>query len=136
MGNIIFHPKKLPVTQAARIGPRNELTALTNCPRVNAPVNLSFATTSVTNGLSETCNRVLPIPIKANAINMAVKSYATSGRHIANTWNAKLSSTVFLRPMRFINIPVGIESTRNHKKQDREMRLTIVSVRWLKSFFT
>ena len=63
----------------------------------------------------------------AKATRMQTKSYFRIGISIATAVTAKLRSTVFLRPIRFISIPVGIERIRNQRKQDREIRLATLS---------
>ena len=40
---------------------------------------------------------------------------------MANAVMAKLTTTVFLRPILFISIPVGMDRMRNQRKQDKEI---------------
>ena len=125
---------KLPATAATIIGPRNELMALMNCPRVRDPVSLSPLTTLITSGFRETCRRVFPIPRSVKASMTETNEYDTAGTAIAMTVTAKLNSTVFFLPILFISMPVGTDSSRNHRKHERETRPDTVSLIPVKSF--
>ena len=66
-------------------------------------------------GLSDVCIRALPMPSRLNDTSMAGKPSATKGTASDTTVTTSDSSTVRLRPMRFISIPVGTEKIRNQK---------------------
>ena len=70
---------------------------------------------------------VLPMPSMAKAIRTDTKSYLRTGMSMAKAVMAKLTTTVFLRPILFISIPVGIERIKNHKKHDNEISPATVS---------
>ena len=63
----------VPAAQATMIGPRKELTAFTNCPRVSVPVNCFGETTFVTSGFRATCRMVFPIPTSEKVTSMVAK---------------------------------------------------------------
>ena len=66
-------------------------------------------------GLSDVCIRVLPMPSSENDRSIMAKLSPKSGRTSDTAVTASDSSTVFLRPMRFISMPVGTEKIRNQK---------------------
>lgn len=55
---------------------------------------------------------------------------------MANAVMAKLTTTVFLRPILFISIPVGMDRMRNQRKQDKEISPDTLSSMPAKSAFT
>ena len=72
----------------------------------------------------------------ANATSTKAKSYFRTGISMANAVMAKLTTTVFLRPILFISIPVGMDRMRNQRKQDKEISPDTLSSMPAKSAFT
>ncbi len=73
IGKSIFQFPKEEAASPAITGPRNEAMALMNCPQVRLLVSRSPRTTLESNGLSDTCKRVLPIPKRAKAMSITGK---------------------------------------------------------------
>ena len=90
---------------------------------------------SLSSGLSDVCMSALPIPSKEKLTNITPKLSAKIGNSREKRVTISDSSTVFLRPIRFISTPVGTEKMRNQKKTREGKRLAVVSFRF-KSAFT
>lgn len=65
-GNSTCHFPKCTAPHAAKIGATKDAIALTNCPNVSAPDNFSSLIKLDTNGFSDTCIIVLPMPSRQN----------------------------------------------------------------------
>ena len=113
----------------------NEAMALTNCPKVSIAARFPPVTTDCTSGLSEVCIRALPMPSSENDTSMMVNDSPRSGSNSDTTVTASDSSTVFLRPIRFISMPVGTEKMRNQKNTSEGRILAVESLN-AKSAFT
>ena len=96
-------------------GAMNEAMALTNCPKVSVEARLPPRITDDTRGLRDVCISALPIPSKENDTSIRGKFSPNKGRRRDTTVTMRESNTVFLRPILFINIPVGTEKIRNQK---------------------
>ena len=103
--------------------------ALTNWPKVSVEARLPPRTTVEMSGLSDVCIRALPMPSSENDRSMAAKPALKSGTMSETTVTASESSTVRLRPMRFMSMPVGTEKMRNQKKTSDGSTLATVSLR-------
>ena len=66
-------------------------------------------------GLILVCMKALPIPNNEKATSMIPKELPNSGMMSDTTVTTSDSSTVFLRPILFISIPVGTLKIRNQK---------------------
>jgi len=88
-----------------------------------------------TNGFNDVCINALPIPSNEN--DTSIKPYVSPkiGKRRENKVTTRLISTVFLRPILFINIPVGTEKIRNQKKT-RDGNTFAVESDSCRSFFT
>ena len=116
-------------------GAIKEAMALTNCPKVSVEARFLPDVTADTNGLSDVCISALPIPKRENDTSMMPKVSPNKGRRREMTVTKSESSTVFLRPILFINMPVGTEKIRNQKNTNDGNRLAVASFR-LRSSFT
>ena len=112
----------------AMYGARNEAIALTNCPKVRVEARLPPCITDDTSGLSDVCIRALPMPSSENDTSISVKDSPNRGSRSAATVTANESSTVRLRPMRFISMPVGTENIRNQKNTSEGSTLATESL--------
>ena len=83
--------------------------------------------TVATSGLSDVCISALPIPRRENETSIRGNESPSRGKSNETIVITKLSSTVFLRPIRFISIPVGMENIRNQKNTSDGIRLDVVS---------
>ena len=70
----------------------------------------------------------LPIPKRLNAVSISQYPSPNIGSTSETAVTARLRSTVFLRPMRFMSIPVGTEKIRNQKNTSEGKRLACESV--------
>ncbi len=109
--------------------------ALTNCPKVSIAARLPPVMTDCTNGLSEVCIRALPMPNSENDTSIMANDSPKRGSSSDTTVIASESSTVFLRPIRFISMPVGTEKMRNQKNTSEGRMLAVASLK-AKSAFT
>ena len=138
MGNSMRQPSpKLGIADIAphmaMYGARNEAMALTNCPKVSVDARLPFMTID-TMGLSEVCMRVLPMPSSENDTSINPKLSPKSGSSSDSTVTASDSSTVFLRPILFISMPVGTLKMRNQKNTSEGNMLAVASLSPRSSF--
>ena len=102
--------------------------AFTNCPKVSVDARLPL-TTSVTKGFSDVCISALPMPRSEKETSISPNELPNNGRMRDNTVTTSDSNTVFLRPMRFISMPVGTEKIRNQKKTSDGRMFATLSVR-------
>ena len=71
----------------------------------------------------------MPIPNREKDINMTIYASSKIGIISERKVTIKLNSTVFFRPIRFINIPVGTEKIKNQKNtSDEDIRLRIIKL--------
>ena len=108
--------------------------AFTNCPKVSVEARFLSPSTVETSGLSEVCISVLPMPSSENAMSITAKELPKSGMKSDTAVTTSDSSTVFLRPMRFISIPVGTLKIRNQKNTSEGKMLATESVSPRSSF--
>ena len=108
--------------------------ALINCPKVSVEARLPPPITVDTSGFSEVCIRALPIPNKEKEISMVAKLLPKRGISSDSTVTPSESSTVFLRPILFISIPVGTLKIRNQKNTSDGKMLAVESFRPRSSF--
>ena len=113
----------------AMYGAMNEAMALTNWPKVRVDARFLPVVTADTSGLSEVCISALPMPRREKEASITPKLSPTMGSNSETTVTTSDSSTVFLRPMRFISMPVGTEKIRNQKKTSDGNRLAVASLR-------
>ena len=66
-------------------------------------------------GLMLVCMKALPMPNSEKATSMMPKELPNSGMMSDTTVTTSDNSTVFLRPILFISIPVGTLKIRNQK---------------------
>ena len=111
----------------ARYGAKNEAMALMNCPKVSVDAKFFPPMTLDTSGLSEVCISALPMPRSEKDTSITPKDLPNNGMNNDSTVTAKESRTVFLRPMRFINMPVGTEKMRNQKNTNDGKMLAVLS---------
>ena len=118
---------------AAISGAMNEAMALTNCPKVSVEAKWPL-TSIVTNGLIDVCMMALPMPRSENDIYISQSwlslvgiKLSKRGRNTAKVVTTIESSTVFLRPILFINMPVGTEKIRNQKNTSDGKKLAAES---------
>lgn len=88
--------------------------ALTNCPKVSVEARLPFITID-TIGLRDVCISVLPMPSSENDTSITPNVSPKIGMSSDTAVTTSDSSTVFLRPILFISIPVGTLKMRNQK---------------------
>ena len=100
----------------AMYGARNDAIAFMNWPKVSVLARLPPWITVDMSGLSDVCISALPMPSRQKDTSITPKLSPKSGRSSETMVTTSDSSTVFLRPMRFISIPVGTEKMRNQKK--------------------
>ena len=119
--------------QAAISGAMNEAIALTNCPKVSVEAKWPL-TSIVTNGLMLVCMMALPMPRSENEmyishswLSLVGIKLSKRGRNTANVVMTIDRRTVFLRPILFINMPVGTEKMRNQKKTSEGKKLAAES---------
>ena len=84
--------------------------------------------TDETSGFSDVCISALPMPSNENATNISGKFSPNSGRSSDTMVTISESSTVFLRPILFISIPVGTEKIRNQKNTNDGSTLAVESL--------
>ena len=108
--------------------------AFTNCPKVSVDARLPPFITVETSGFSDVCISALPIPSSENDTSISPYDSPKTGRSSESSVTTRLSSTVFLRPILFISIPVGTEKMRNQKKTSDGKTLAVESVRCRSSF--
>ena len=109
-------------------GAMNEAIALTNWPKVSVEARLPPRITDCTNGLSDVCIRALPIPSRENDMSINGNDAPKRGSKSDTTVTASDTSTVFLRPILFINMPVGTEKMRNQKNTSEGSILAVESL--------
>ena len=90
--------------------------------------------TVATSGLSEVCISALPMPNSEKETSMSPYDSPKMGSNSDTNVTSRLSSTVFLRPILSINMPVGTEKMRNQKKTSDGKTLAVESVRCRSSF--
>ena len=112
----------------------NEAMALMNCPKVSVEARLSPLIMLEMSGLSDVCMSALPMPSSEKAVSMMGKFSPKSGSSSDTTVTSSESSTVFLRPMRFMSMPVGTEKMRNQKKTSDGKMLAVLSSRARSAF--
>ena len=105
-----------------------------NCPKVSVEARLPPPITVDTSGLSDVCIRALPMPRSEKATSMMPKFSPKSGSSSDTTVTTSESSTVFLRPILFISIPVGTLKIRNQKNTSEGNTLATESVSPRSSF--
>ena len=115
IGKTSFQSPKRTAAQLARIGVMKEAIALTNCPKVSVLASFSLEVISDTRGFRDTCIRVLPTPRRQKETSMTGKLYENSGSTRETEVTARLISTVFRFPIRFIIMLVGTDIIRNQK---------------------
>ena len=108
--------------------------ALMNCPKVSVEARLPPPITVDTSGLSDVCIRALPMPSNENATSMMPNDSPNSGSSNDTTVTMSESSTVFLRPILFISMPVGTLKMRNQKNTNEGNTLATESVSARSSF--
>ena len=120
---------------AAMSGAMNDAMALTNCPKVRVDAKCPL-TSIVTSGLMEVCMMALPMPRSENEIYISQSwlsfvgiKLSKSGRNTASVVTMMERSTVFLRPILFISMPVGTEKIRNQKNTSEGKKLAAESDR-------
>ena len=111
-----------------------EAIAFTNCPKVSVEARFPPFITVETSGFNEVCISALPIPRSENDTSISPYDSPKTGSSNENKVMMRLSKTVFLRPILFINIPVGTEKMRNQKKTKDGKTLAVESVRCKSSF--
>lgn len=99
-----------------------------NWPKVKVEARLSPLMTQVTRGLSEVCIRALPMPSRENEASMSGSVSPKRGMASDTSVTTSESSTVRLRPILFISMPVGTEKMRNQKNTSEGSVLATVSV--------
>lgn len=108
---------------------------MTNCPKVSVEAKFPPFITVETSGFNDVCIKALPIPSSENETSIKPYDSPNIGKRRDNKVTTRLISTVFLRPILFISIPVGTEKIRNQKKTRDGKTLAVESDR-CKSFFT
>ena len=68
-----------------------------------------------TSGLSDVCMRALPMPRREKATSMMPKFSPKRGSNSETAVTMSERSTVFLRPILFMSMPVGTLKMRNQK---------------------
>ena len=102
--------------------------ALTNCPKVSVEARFPPCITDETNGFSDVCISALPMPSSEKATNISGKFSPNNGRRSDTTVTTNDISTVRLRPILFISIPVGTEKIRNQKNTNDGSTLAVESL--------
>ena len=112
-----LRPKKLDdAPHAAMSGAENEAIAFTNCPKVSVDARFLPPVTTETSGFSEVCIRALPMPRSDKATYITIRlDPPSNGNTKAIRVTNRLMSTVFLRPILFINMPVGTLKIKNQR---------------------
>ena len=118
----------------ARYGARNEAMALINCPKVSVEARFPPPITVDTSGLSEVCIRALPMPNSEKAQSIIGKFSPKSGNSSDTMVTTSERSTVFLRPILFISIPVGTLKIKNQKNTSDGKMLAVLSFSARSSF--
>ena len=85
-------------------------------------------------GLILVCIKALPIPNKENAINITTNELPNNGMNSDIIVTTMERSTVFLRPILFISIPVGTLKIRNQKNTSEGKMFATESVSPRSSF--
>ena len=101
-----------------------------NCPKVKVAAILPPCTTVITSGLIDVCISALPIPSSENDTSISSYDCPKIGKSNEKTVMMRLNSTVFLRPILFISIPVGTENIKNQKKTSDGNTFAVASVRF------
>ena len=109
-------------------GARKEAMALTNWPKVSADDSSSSLTTVLSNGVTEVCINVLPMPSSEKAASIPAKLLLNTGNSRAAMVTHKLSSSVRLRPILFMSMLVGTLKSKNQKNTSEGRKLAVVSV--------
>ena len=118
----------------AMYGARNDAMALTNWPKVRVDARCLPVATTETNGLSDVCISALPMPNSENDTNISSNDSPRIGNSSDTAVTMSDNSTVRLRPILFINMPVGTENIRNQKNTSEGNRLAVASLRSRSSF--
>ena len=100
-----------------------------NCPKVKVAAKFPPCNTVITNGLIDVCISALPIPSNENDISISSYDSPKIGKSNDMTVMMRLNNTVFLRPILFINIPVGTEKNKNQKKTSDGNMFALISER-------
>ena len=108
--------------------------ALTNWPKVRVEARFLSPIISIASGLMLVCIKALPMPSSENATSITVKLSPNSGMKSDTTVTTSESSTVFLRPILFISIPVGTLKMRNQKNTNDGKMFATESVNPKSSF--
>ena len=108
--------------------------ALTNWPKVSVDARFLLPMMSMASGLMLVCMSALPMPSSEKATNMTANELPSRGMNSDTTVTISDSSTVFLRPILFINMPVGTEKMRNQKNTSEGNTLATESVSPRSSF--
>ena len=118
---------------AAIRGAMNEAIAFTNCPKVSVEAKWPF-TIIVTKGLMLVCITALPMPSSENDTYISHSWLSLVGIKLSNSGINTASvvmmieiSTVFLRPILFMSMPVGTEKIRNQKNTSEGKKLAAES---------
>ena len=108
--------------------------ALTNCPKVSVDARFLSPIMSIASGLMLVCMKALPMPSSEKATSMMPKELPNSGMMSDTTVTISDSSTVFLRPILFISMPVGTLKMRNQKNTSEGNMFATLSVSPRSSF--
>ena len=108
--------------------------ALTNCPKVSVDARFLSPMISMASGLILVCMKALPMPNSEKATSMMPKELPNRGMTSDTTVMTSDSSTVFLRPILFISMPVGTLKMRNQKNTSEGNTLATESLRPRSSF--
>ena len=108
--------------------------ALMNCPKVSVEARFLPPMTLETSGLSDVCISALPMPSSEKATSMMPNDSPKRGSSREKTVTTSESTTVFLRPILFISMPVGTLKMRNQKKTSEGKMLATESVSPRSSF--
>ena len=111
----------------------NEAMALTNCPKVSVDARFLSPITSIAKGLILVCIRALPMPRSEKATSITGNDLPNNGMNSETTVTMSESSTVFLRPILFISMPVGTLKMRNQKNTSEGNTLATESESWRSS---
>ena len=107
---------------------------LMNWPKVSVEARLPPPITVDTSGFREVCIRALPIPSRENEISIMANVLPKRGISSDSTVTPRETSTVFLRPILFISIPVGTLKIRNQKNTSEGKILAVESFSAKSSF--
>ena len=101
---------------------------MTNCPKVSVEARCPPLMTVDINGLSDVCIKALPMPRSEKEMSMMPKFSPRMGSASDIRVTMSDRSTVFLRPILFIRMPVGTEKMRNQKNTSEGNTLATESV--------